>query len=207
MLDADTNPPIIRLNENDNVAVARRELEADVALPGTNVRTREIVPPGYKVAVRDIAEGEAILKYNTIIGFAARDLQVGEMLHNHNIAFQEFDRDYAYATKFKPVTELPEAERATFQGYKRSDGRVGTRNFIAIVSTVNCSATVVHAIADHFTKERLAAYPNVDGVAAFAHAMGCGMEMTGEPMDLLHRWLLALAASVARWAGCSPRKT
>jgi len=189
MLDADTNPPIIRLNENDNVAVARRELEADVALPGMNVRTREIVPPGYKVAVRDIAEGEAILKYNTIIGFAARDLQVGEMLHNHNIAFQEFDRDYAYATKFKPVTELPEAKRATFQGYKRSDGRVGTRNFIAIVSTVNCSATVVHAIADHFTKERLAAYPNVDGVAAFAHAMGCGMEMTGEPMDLLHRTL------------------
>ena len=189
MLDADTNPPIIRLNENDNVAVARRELEADVALPGMNVRTREIVPPGYKVAVRDIAEGEAILKYNTIIGFAARDLQVGEMLHNHNIAFQEFDRDYAHATKFKPVTELPETERATFQGYKRSDGRVGTRNFIAIVSTVNCSATVVHAVADHFTNERLAAYPNVDGVAAFAHAMGCGMEMTGEPMDLLHRTL------------------
>ena len=189
MLDADTNPPIIRLNENDNVAVARRELEADVALPGMNVRTREIVPPGYKVAVRDIAEGEAILKYNTIIGFAARDLQVGEMLHNHNIAFQEFDRDYAHATKFKPVTELPETERATFQGYKRADGRVGTRNFIAIVSTVNCSATVVHAVADHFTNERLAAYPNVDGVAAFAHAMGCGMEMTGEPMDLLHRTL------------------
>ena len=88
MLDADTNPPIIRLNENDNVAVARRELEADVALPGMNVRTREIVPAGYKIAVREIAEGEAILKYNTIIGFAARDLQVGEMLHNHNIAFQ-----------------------------------------------------------------------------------------------------------------------
>ena len=189
MLDADTNPPILRLNENDNVAVARRELEADVALPGMNVRTREIVPAGYKVAVRDIAEGEAILKYNTIIGFAARDLQVGEMLHNHNIAFQEFDRDYAHATKFQPVQEVPEAERATFQGYKRADGRVGTRNFIAIVSTVNCSATVVHAIADHFTKERLAAYPNVDGVAAFAHAMGCGMEMTGEPMDLLHRTL------------------
>jgi altronate hydrolase len=180
---------LINLNEADNVAVARREMERGTELPELRVKTAEIVPAGYKVATKDIAKGAPILKYATVIGFAAKDIKAGEMLHNHNIAFQEFERDYAHAQGYTPINLLPETERATFQGYKRADGRVGTRNFIAIVSTVNCSATVVHAIADHFTKERLAAYPNVDGVAAFAHAMGCGMEMTGEPMDLLHRTL------------------
>ena len=183
------NQPLIRLNAADNVAVARRELETGTDLPDLRVKTAEIVPAGYKVAMQDIAKGAPILKYATVIGFAAKDIKVGEMLHNHNIAFQEFERDYQHAQGFTPINVLPPTERATFQGYRRADGRVGTRNFIAIVSTVNCSATVVHAIADHFTKERLAAYPNVDGVAAFAHAMGCGMEMTGEPMNLLHRTL------------------
>ncbi len=90
----------------------------------------------------------------------------------------------------------------------RADGRAGTRNFIAIVSTVNCSATVVHEIAAWFTKERLAEFPNVDGVAAFSHATGCGMEMTGEPMDLLNRTLAGyiqhpnVAASLVVGLGC-----
>lgn len=181
--------PLIRLNAADNVAVARREMEAGVDLPDLRVKTGEIVPAGYKVATQPIAKGAPILKYATVIGFAAKDIQPGEMLHNHNIAFQEFERDYEHSKGYAPINILPETERATFQGYKRADGRVGTRNFIAIVSTVNCSATVVHAIADHFNRERLADFPNVDGVAAFAHAMGCGMEMTGEPMDLLHRTL------------------
>ena len=180
---------LINLNEADNVSVARWEMERGTDLPELQVKTTEIVPMGYKVATKDIAKGAPILKYATVIGFAAKDIKAGEMLHNHNIAFQEFERDYAHAQGYTPINMLPETERATFQGYKRADGRVGTRNFIAIVSTVNCSATVVHAIADHFSKEQLSAYPNVDGVAAFAHAMGCGMEMTGEPMDLLHRTL------------------
>ncbi len=190
MLDAPTgDSPLIRLNAADNVAVARREVERGTELPELRVKTAEIVPAGYKVATQDIAKGAPILKYATVIGFAAKDLKAGEMLHSHNIAFQEFDRDYAHAEGYAPINMLPATERATFQGYRRADGRVGTRNFIAIVSTVNCSATVCHEIAAHFTAERLAGYPNVDGVAAFTHAMGCGMEMTGEPMDLLHRTL------------------
>ena len=84
---------------------------------------------------------------------------------------------------------LPAHQRATFDGYVRDDGRVATRNFIGVVATVNCSATVVHKIAEWFTPERLAAYPNVDGVVAFAHSTGCGMEMSGEPMALLRRTL------------------
>lgn len=200
--------PAIRLNAADNVAVARTDIEAGFALAGSNVVTREKVPAGYKVALRDIAKGEEILKYAVTIGFAADDLAAGTMLHNHNVEFREFDRDYRHAQDFKPMELLPEAERATFQGFMRPDGRAGTRNFVALISTVNCSATVVHAIADHFTPERLAEFPNVDGVAAFAHALGCGMEMTGEPMDLLHRTLAGyirhpnVAASLVMGLGC-----
>jgi len=158
--------------------------------------------------MQDIVQGEPILKYRVTIGFAKTNLPAGTMLHSHNMEFREFDRDYRYSEDYQPLELLPPAERATFQGYLRDDGRAGTRNFIAIVSTVNCSATVVHAIADHFTKERLANYPNVDGVAAFSHHTGCGMEMTGEPMNLLHRTLAGyiqhpnVAGSLVVGLGC-----
>jgi len=121
------------------------------------------------------------------IGFAANDIAAGTLLHSHNMMFREFERDYAFARDYVPVQLLPPEQRATFDGIVRPDGRVGTRNYVGILSTVNCSATVVHKIAEWFTPERLAAFPNIDGVAAFSHQMGCGMEMTGEPMDLLRR--------------------
>lgn len=200
--------PAIRLHPADNVLVARIELQPGTRLQENDVVVRDLVPPGYKVAIRDVAKGESVLKYNVTVGFASEDIPAGSVLHSHNVAFQEFDRDYAFAQEYRPLLLLPEAERAAFQGYRRVDGRVGTRNFIAVVSTVNCSATVVHEIAGHFTKERLAAFPNVDGVAAFAHASGCGMEMTGEPMDLLHRTLAGyirhpnVAGSLVVGLGC-----
>ena len=206
--DKRVNGPTIRLNSEDNVAVALREIASGTALPDSNVVTRDIVPAGYKVAMQDIGQGEPILKYRVTVGFAKTDLAAGAMLHSHNVEFREFDRDYRYTEDYQPLELLPSTERATFQGYLRDDGRAGTRNFIAIVSTVNCSATVVHAIADHFTKEHLANYPNVDGVAAFSHHTGCGMEMTGEPMDLLHRTLAGyiqhpnVAASLVVGLGC-----
>ena len=206
--DKGAGGPAIRLNAADNVAVALKEIPTGTTIPGSNVVTREIVPPGYKLAMHDISQGEPILKYNVTVGFAKSDLMAGTMLHNHNVEFREFHRDYRYAEDFKPVDILPEAQRASFQGYMRADGRAGTRNFVAIVSTVNCSATVVHAIADYFTKDRLVKYPNVDGVAAFSHHTGCGMEMTGEPMDLLHRTLAGyirhpnVAASLVVGLGC-----
>ena len=166
--DKKINGSAIKLNSADNVAVALSEIKAGTNLIGTNITTREIVPPGYKVAVCDISKGDPIKKYGVTVGFAKSHIAAGTMLHNHNIEFKEFDRDYAYAKHFRPVEKLPEESRATFQGYKRTDGRAGTRNFISIVSTVNCSATVVHAIADYFNDERLSKYPNVDGVAAFS---------------------------------------
>ena len=91
---------------------------------------------------------------------------------------------------------MPPEEQATFQGIVRDDGRVATRNYIGICSTVNCSATVVRKVAEHFTPEKLAAYPNIDGVVAFSHGLGCGMEMSGEPMDLLRRTIAGYARHV-----------
>ena len=88
---------------------------------------------------------------------------------------------------------IPESERATFMGIVRANGQIATRNYVGVLSTVNCSATVVHKVAEYFTPERLAEFPNIDGVVAFAHATGCGMEMTGEPMDLLRRTMAGYA--------------
>ncbi|MFX7878546.1 UxaA family hydrolase, partial [Acinetobacter baumannii] len=115
-----------------------------------------------------------------VIGVADRDIAAGEHVHSHNLKLVDFYRDPAFCSDVRPVDYVPEAERATFQGYVRAHGRVGTRNFIGILSSVNCSATVIRHIADHFTRERLAAYPNVDGVVAFAHGTGCGMSSPSE---------------------------
>jgi altronate hydrolase len=200
--------PVIRLNPNDNVVVARVDVPIGTEVPGENFSSRSQVPAGYKIAARKILKGEAILKYNVTVGFANVDIEPGTMVHSHNTEFREFDREYAHASEFKPVQLLPESERATFQGYVRPDGRVGTRNFIGLLSTVNCSATVVHKIAEWFTPQRLAEFPNVDGVVAFSHSIGCGMEMTGEPMQLLRRTMAGyarhpnLAAALVIGLGC-----
>ncbi|MBE0615439.1 MAG: altronate dehydratase [Burkholderiales bacterium] len=179
----------IRLHPNDNVLVARTDLAQGSKIAEEGLTCLNRIPAGHKLAARAIAKGEPVLKYNTVIGFASAEIAAGTLLHRLNMEFREFDRDYAYARDYKPVDMVPEAERATFMGIVREDGRVATRNFIGIVSTVNCSATVSHRMADWFTPERLAAFPNIDGVAAFTHSSGCGMELSGEPMDLLRRTL------------------
>jgi altronate hydrolase len=184
--------PTIRLHDADNVVIARANVEIGARFAGGLV-CRSQVPSGHKIAARPIRKGEAILKYNVTIGFAAADIPAGTFVHSHNMEFREFDRDYAHAEGYRPVEMVPPGERATFMGIVRADGQVATRNYIGVLSTVNCSATVVHRIADWFTAERLADFPNVDGVVAFAHATGCGMEMTGEPMDLLRRTLAGYA--------------
>jgi altronate hydrolase len=200
--------PVIRLHSRDNVVVARTDIAIGEPIPGENLVSRSQVPAGYKVATRPIAKGEPILKYNIVIGFAASDITPGSLVHSHNTEFHEFDRDYAFASEYRPVDYVPQAQRATFQGIVRADGRVATRNFIGILSTVNCSATVVRKIAEWFTPERLADYPNVDGVVAFSHSLGCGMEMSGEPMALLRRTIAGyarhanLAAALIVGLGC-----
>ncbi|MBK6004719.1 altronate dehydratase [Ramlibacter ginsenosidimutans] len=179
--------PIIRLHPNDNVVVARVDVGIGTPVPSEGFTSRSQVPAGHKIAARAIKAGEAILKYNVCIGFAAVDIAPGTYVHSHNVSFREFDRDYAYASEYVATPVLPDSEQATFMGYVRPDGQVGTRNYIGILSTVNCSATVVHKVAEWFTEERLAAFPHIDGVVGLTHGLGCGMEMSGEPMDLLRR--------------------
>jgi len=200
--------PIIRLHPADNVVVARSDIGLGQALGIDALKSRSQVPAGYKIATQAIAQGDAIRKYNVVVGFANQDIAPGTLVHNHNTEFREFDRDYAHASEYHPIDRLPATEQATFQGIVRADGRVATRNYIGILSTVNCSATVVRRIADWFTPERLADYPNIDGVVAFSHALGCGMEMTGEPMALLRRTIAGyarhpnLAAALIVGLGC-----
>jgi altronate hydrolase len=155
------------------------------------VRTRAQVPAGHKIAARRIAEGEQV-KYDTVIGVATRDLEPGDYVHSHNLKLVDYYRDPSFGADVRPWTTCPK-QRATFQGFVRAGGGVGTRNFIGILSSVNCSATVIKRIAAHFTPERLAAFPNVDGVAAFAQNSGCGMSSPSEHFDVLRRTLAGYA--------------
>lgn len=184
---------VIRLHANDNVLIARQDLALGQPLPELGGRARAQVPAGHKIAACAIAKGEPVRKYDTVIGVADRDIAPGEHVHSHNLKLVDFYRDPAFCSDVRPIDYVPEAERASFQGFVRPDGRVGTRNFIGILSSVNCSATVIRHIADHFTRERLAAYPNVDGVVAFAHGAGCGMSSPSEHFDLLRRTLAGYA--------------
>jgi len=177
----------IRLHPNDDVVIARTQLVGGTNLLDEKVTISGLVPPGHKVATRAVKAGEPVRRYNQIIGFASRDIAPGEHVHLHNLAMGTFDRDYAFGADAKPTQYV--AEPATFMGIVRPDGRVATRNYIGILSTVNCSATVARGIADHFTRERLAAFPNVDGVVALTHGSGCGMDTHGEGMQVLRRAL------------------
>jgi len=190
-----TESPIIRLHQADNVVMARVTL-----LPGTPVQDGVIaaqrIPPGHKVAVRRIEEGEQVRKYNQIIGFATKAIAPGEHVHVQNMGMGDFAKDYAYGVDARPTDLFPEP--ATFEGIVRPDGRVATRNFIGILTSVNCSAHTASLIADAFKRhpftgyEPLAEFPNVDGVVALTHKTGCGMA-AGEGLQLLRRTLAGYA--------------
>ena len=152
-----------------------------------HITTTTLIPSGHKIAVTDIAAGTAIRKYAQIIGYAATDIQAGDHVHTQNVEFRNTDADYEFSTDLRPVTPVAEEARDTFMGYRRANGAVGTRNYIAIVTSVNCSATAARQIAGHFTPERLADYPNVDGVVAFVHGTGCGMADSGDGFEALQR--------------------
>ncbi len=175
------------LHFDDNIIICLKRIKKNQILQGFNFRVKSDVYPGQKIAKNKICKDDRIIKYGTTIGFADSNLEEGQVLNNENVVFKEFERRHNFCSKYIPTTYVN--EKKTFRGFKRDNDKVGTRNFIAIVSTVNCSATVVHEIASYFTDEILKNFPNVDGVAAFSHSTGCGMEQTGEPMDLLHRTL------------------
>lgn len=170
---------LVILDESDNVgtvtaALAKGELGANSA-----------IPRGHKIALADIAKGSEVTKYAQIIGWASQDIAKGDHVHEHNVEFRNISHEHVFGVNLRPAVAPERAD--TFMGYRRPSGRVGTRNYIAILTSVNCSATAARQIAAHFTPERLADFPNVDGVTAFVHGTGCGMAGSGDGFEALQR--------------------
>lgn len=194
--------PFIRLHPADDVLIARSQLVGGTT--AENVVIKGLIPPGHKVATRDIAQGEPVRRYNQIIGFASKPIAAGEHVHVNNLDMGpnkgDFEREYAFGADVKPA---PPKKEATFMGIKRAGGRVATRNYIGILSSVNCSATAARAIADHFSRQTnpdaLKDYPMVDGVVALTHGTGCGMDTEGMGMQVLERTLAGYATHANFW--------
>jgi altronate hydrolase len=184
---------VVFLHADDNVCVAARDLPAgsEIVVGKHGIRLGEAVRLGHKIALRPIAAGQPVVKYGQTIGFAETDIAPGTWLHTHNLTAGAFARDYAAATEIPP-DPAPMVGR-TFQGYVRPDRKPGTRNYIAVISTVNCSASVSKYVAARFNAEALREYPNIDGVVAFTHGGGCGMQFGGLGHATLNRVLGGMA--------------
>ncbi len=184
----------IRLHPSDNIVVANADIESGAVITSEGVTARSAIPRGHKVATATIAKDAPVYKYAQVIGFASSNIAPGDHVHTHNLMLKEFSRNYDFCAAAKPTDYVPENGRATFQGFVRDDGRVGTRNYIGILSSVNCSATVIKQIAAAFSRpEDLSDYPHVDGVVAFPHTTGCGMQAGGERHRNLQRVLAGFA--------------
>jgi altronate hydrolase len=186
----------VRLHPDDDIIIAKIALNVNTVIqiePGMDVPVRQFTPSGHKIAIRAIAPDAPIRRYGQIIGFATQPIAPGEHVHTHNLGVAAFDRDYAFGVDARPVEYVPEHERQTFMGFRRRDGRVGTRNYIAVISTVNCSAHTCREIAHAFTDSLLADYPNVDGVIALTHLSGCANRIGGKDYLLLQRTLAGMA--------------
>jgi altronate hydrolase len=173
----------VRLDRADNVVTATRALEVGVVIE--DVQTTALIPSGHKIATAAIAKGDPVRKYAQLIGYAATDIKAGDLVHTQNVEFRNTDMAYEFSTDLRYV--VPAKTQDSFMGFRRENGRVGTRNYIAIVTSVNCSATAARMIADHFTPDILSQFPNVDGVAAFVHGTGCGMADNGDGFEALQR--------------------
>lgn len=188
--------PFIRLHPNDDVLIARTQLVSGSSVE--DIPIKGLIPAGHKIACHAIAAGAPVRRYNQVIGFASKPIAAGEHVHTHNLDMGpnkgDFARDYAFGADVRPE---PPRREATFMGIKRADGRVATRNYIGVLSSVNCSATVARAIADHFSRHNnpaaLADFPQVDGVVALTHGTGCGMDSDGLGLQILQRTLAGYA--------------
>jgi len=198
--EADLAEVAVHLHPADEVAVARVPLA-----PGLRLRTDEglvrvarLIPSGHKVALRPVARGDAVHKYGQVIGFASAPIAPGDHVHSHNLGVGALTHDYAVGVDVRPVDFVAASQRRTFMGFRRPDGRAGTRNYVAVISTVNCSASTVRAIADHFRpgapgSETLRGYPTVDGVIGLTHKGGCGARYGSREINLLQRTLAGVA--------------
>jgi altronate hydrolase len=173
----------IHLHPSDNVAIARVPVAAGQTLrvEGNEFAAKDAIPAGHKVALMRIEPGENVYRYGHRIGRASRVIEPGEHIHTHNVAYQELEFDYEFPTGEIPIPEAPK-DGPTFMGYLREDGRVGTRNYIAVVAASNCAAHTAELIAQSFAGETLPA--NIDGIVAFPHGEGCGMSSGADAVQL-----------------------
>ncbi len=189
--------PFVRLHPRDNIAVAKRSVSAgtrfeqDGAEQGTSYTTAEAIDFGHKLALGPIAAGEAVFKFGQKIGFASTDIPAGTWVHSHNLAVGELSLDYAYATETPP--EPTPVTGRTFEGFRRPDGRAATRNYIGLITSVNCSGTTAKYVAKAISESILADYPNVDGIVALTHKSGCAMKYGGDDHEQLARTLAGFA--------------
>jgi altronate dehydratase len=183
------------LRADDDVAVVKRPIRAGARLLAGSgeIPVKRDLPAGHKLAIRFIPDGAPVRKYGQVIGFARGDIAPGDHVHTHNVVVKDFARDYGFCADARPVACHPPEAMRYFQGYARAGGRAGTRNYVAVISSVNCSASVSHYVRDRFKAEELRReFPNVDGVIAFTHKGGCAMQ-PGEPHQLLMRVLAGVA--------------
>lgn len=189
-----TSPRTLRLHASDNVIVAVDTVDKGASPQGITASQR--IPRGHKMASAAIDTGAPVRKFGQIIGFATSDIRPGDHIHTHNCGFAEFERDYAFAADARDEPLLPAAERATFEGYRRANGRAGTRNYIGILTSVNCSASVARFMAEEITRSGiLRDYPHVDGVIPLVHGTGCALDLDGEGYELLKRTQWGYAAN------------
>ena len=189
----------VHLRPEDNIAVAARDLAPGLTIDsdGTLLQVGKRIGMGHKLAIRHVKKGEAVTKYGQIIGFAKEDIAPGEYVHVHNLSADNFERDYAFCRDCPPPPPRPEPDY--FTGYDRGSDRpdhlrYGTRNYIAIISTVNCSASTSKYVSERFrATDLLKKYPNVDGVVAITHKQGCAMQYDGPDHNQLDRTLAGFA--------------
>ena len=185
-------PHAIRLNPADNIVIALRDLGSGSTVPDVAAPLAGPVSRGHKIAARAVAQGENVIRYGQIIGVATRPIAAGEHIHTHNLGMGAHEQDYAHATEVRPLPAP--AEPRTFLGYHRADGGVGTRNYLGILTSVNCSGSVARFIAEGIEKAGwLDDFPNVDGVVPIVHGTGCGMSGKDEGYDTLFRTLAGYA--------------
>jgi altronate hydrolase len=187
-------PGTLRLHPDDDVAIAKLKLPAGTAVD-TEVGPIALaadVPAGHKIAVRGRAAGEPVRRYGQIIGFATVPIAPGEHVHRHNLGIGALHPRLDLVAEDRPTRYHPASEMRTFDGFVRPDGRVGTRNYVLVIPTVNCSATVVRMVAERFRDVRRD-YPHIDGVVALPHKSGCGLVAQGDDHQLLQRVITGYA--------------
>jgi len=175
---------LIKLHERDNVSIAPMPIPANVRI--NSLTTINPIPFGHKIALKKINKDEYIYKYGQIIGIATKVILPGAHVHSHNIKFSEFDRKYEIKNNLDNESENLDA--LFFDGFKRKSGKSGTRNYIGLLSTVNCSATVVKKIADKINNNTdLKTFKNIDGAVCLKHSSGCGMNTSGHGMKIFNQ--------------------